>query len=267
MENSLSTVNYSQTWRLINWKIAHRALPTALSLNRMGVYTTPNCHRCGVTDTLEHAMLACPFVDNFWNEIQAYVDKITNKMLTLPTQVKLFGKVKTKNDPLGSRTIDLVNWTLTLTRWAIYKSAVNYRVRSLTIQLDTLFRAMVKSHLRFQFKLYRSPSLISLHWLPVTHRIEFKIAMLVHKCIYGVAPQYLLDLIKINESSRYQLRSHRNILLLDNTYRTKKTLGDRAFENVAPEVWNRLPLEIRQCQSLNTFKVLLKTHLFKLAFY
>ena len=112
-----------------------------------------------------------------------------------------------------------------------------------------------------------TPSLISLHWLPVTHRIEFKIAMLVQKCIYGVSPQYLLDLIKINESSRYQLRSHRAILLLDNTYRTKKTLGGRAFENVVPKVWNRLPLEIRQCQSLNTFKVLLKTHLFKLAFY
>ena len=51
------------------------------------------------------------------------------------------------------------------------------------------------------------------------------------------------------------------------TYKPKKTLGDRVFENVAPKVWNRLPLEIRQCQSLNTFKVLLKTHLFKLAFY
>ena len=91
--------------------------------------------------------------------------------------------------------------------------------------------------------------------------------MLVHKCIYGVAPQYLLDLIKIKESLRYQLRSYRGILRMDNTYRTEKTLGDRAFENAAPKVWNRLPLEIRQCQSLNIFKVLLKTHLFKLAFY
>ena len=111
-------------------------------------------------------------------------------------------------------------------------------------------------------------SLISLHWLPVTHRIEFKIhvAMLVHKCIYGVAPQYLSDLT-IKVSSWYQLRSYQSILLMDNTKRTKKTLADRAFGNVAPKVWNRLPLEIRQCQSLNTFKVLLKTHLFKLAFY
>ena len=52
---------------------------------------------------------------------------------------------------------------------------------------------------------------------------------------------------------------------MDNTYRTRKTLGDRVFaENVASQLWNRLPLEIRQCQSLNTSKVLLKTHLFKL---
>ena len=88
-----------------------------------------------------------------------------------------------------------------------------------------------------------TPSLINLHWLPVTHRIEFKIAMLVHKYIYGVSPQYLLDLIKIKESSQYQLRSYRAY----NAYRTKKTLGDRAFENVVPKVWNRLPLEVRQC--------------------
>ena len=108
-----------------------------------------------------------------------------------------------------------------------------------------------------------TPSLINLHWLPVTHRIEFKIAMLVHKYIYGVSPQYLLDLIKIKESSQYQLRSYRAY----NAYRTKKTLGDMAFENVLPKVCNRLPLEIRQCQSLNTFKVLLKTHLSKLVFY
>jgi len=115
-----------------------------------------------------------------------------------------------------------------------------------------------------------TPSLINLHWLPVTHRIEFKIAMLhvAHKCIYSVSPQYLFILINIKMNLRYQLRSCQGILLMDNTYRTKKTLEDRAFENVTPKVWNRLPLEIRQCQSVHTFKVLLKTHLFKYsAFY
>ena len=55
-----------------------------------------------------------------------------------------------------------------------------------------------------------------------------------------------LPFVKV--SSQYQLRSYWGILLMDNTYRTKKTLRDRAFENVVPKVWNRLPLEIRQCQ-------------------
>ena len=140
----------------VNWKIAHRVLPTALSLNRIGVYPTPNCHRCGATDNLEHAILECPTVDNFWNQIQAYVDKINDQKLTLTTQVKLFGKVKTKNDPLGPRAIDLDNWTLTLARWAIYKSAVNYRLKDLTFSPEALFTALVRSHLRFQYKLYKS---------------------------------------------------------------------------------------------------------------
>lgn len=140
----------------VNWKITHRVLPTALSLNRIGVYATPNCHRCGVTDTIQHAMVDCPIVDKFWNEIQVYVDKITNNMLTLTTHIKLFGRIKRKDDPLGSRTIDLVNWTLTLARWAIHKSAVYYRMQNLSYLPETLFRIMVKLHLLFQFKLYVS---------------------------------------------------------------------------------------------------------------
>ena len=33
----------------VNCKIAHRILPTALSLYRATVYHTPNCHRCHIT--------------------------------------------------------------------------------------------------------------------------------------------------------------------------------------------------------------------------
>jgi hypothetical protein len=30
-----------------------------------------------------------------------------------------------------------------------------------------------------------------LHWLPVTQRIEFKLALLVYKCLHGIGPDYL----------------------------------------------------------------------------
>ena len=94
-------------------------------------------------------MLECPTVDNLWSQIQAYVDKITDQRLTLNTQVKLFGKVKTKKDPLGPRSIDTVNWTLTLASRAIYKSAVNYR---LTFSPAALFKALVRSHFTFSIQ-------------------------------------------------------------------------------------------------------------------
>ena len=40
-----------------------------------------------------------------------------------------------------------------------------------------------------------TPTLVNLHWLPGTYRVNFKIAMLAHKCIYGNALEYLKDLI------------------------------------------------------------------------
>ena len=35
-----------------------------------------------------------------------------------------------------------------------------------------------------------SATLKSLHWLPVKQRIDFKISVLVYKCLNGVTPQY-----------------------------------------------------------------------------
>ena len=39
-------------------------------------------------------------------------------------------------------------------------------------------------------------SLRSLHWLSVEKRITFKLLILAFKCNKGVAPQYLLDIVK-----------------------------------------------------------------------
>ena len=84
----------------VNWKIAHRVLPTALSLNKTGVHANPNCHRCGTTDTLEHALLDCPTVVNFWSKIQEYIDKITDHKLSVSTKIKILGRCKKENDNL-----------------------------------------------------------------------------------------------------------------------------------------------------------------------
>ena len=91
-----------------------------------------------------------------------------------------------------------------------------------------------------------TPTLVNLHWLPVTYRVNFKIAMLAHKCIYGNAPEYLKDLIKVKSTTRYNLRSDGEMLLEDYSARSKKTLGDRTFKVAAPRIWNILPKDIRK---------------------
>jgi hypothetical protein len=42
---------------------------------------------------------------------------------------------------------------------------------------------------------------------------------------------------------------------------------DRAFISAAPNLWNSLPNDIRSAKTVDHFKKLVKTHLFKIAFY
>ena len=42
--------------------------------------------------------------------------------------------------------------------------------------------------------------------------------------------------------------------------------GERSFEKVGPKLWNELPLDIKTHDSIDSFKIALKTYLFKEAF-
>ena len=86
-----------------------------------------------------------------------------------------------------------------------------------------------------------TPTLVNLQY-----RVSFKIAMLAHKCIYGNAPEYPKDLIKVKITTRYNLRSEGEMLLEDYSARSKKTLRDRTFKIAAPRIWNILPKDIRK---------------------
>jgi len=46
-----------------------------------------------------------------------------------------------------------------------------------------------------------TPVLKSLHWLPVCFRIEFKVILVVYKCLNGLWPSYLSDLLLYHFSS------------------------------------------------------------------
>ncbi|KAL6455414.1 hypothetical protein MHYP_G00361580 [Metynnis hypsauchen] len=109
-----------------------------------------------------------------------------------------------------------------------------------------------------------TPILASLHWLPVRFRIDFKILLFVFKCLHGLAPLYLSDLLHLYAPSRSLRSADLSLLAVPKTKR--KLRGDRAFSVAAPKLWNDLPLHIRQADSLSAFKSSLKSHFFSLAF-
>ena len=111
-----------------------------------------------------------------------------------------------------------------------------------------------------------TPLLHDLHWLPVKFRIDFKVLSLTYKSIHGQAPQYLSDLIKIKEQSRYNLRSSSELRLALPATKFLSTLGSRSFTAAAPHLWNSLPIDIRNSPSHESFKAKLKTFLFRKAF-
>ena len=97
-----------------------------------------------------------------------------------------------------------------------------------------------------------------LHWLPVVIRIQHKALVIVFKAYHSATPQYLADLIKKHRPVR-KLRFSHNPNLLEEPKYTEEKFGFVA----RPRFWNRLPAELREISSLDTFKKHLKTHLFQ----
>ena len=122
-----------------------------------------------------------------------------------------------------------------------------------------VFRARKSEHI--------TPILKELHWLPVDYRIQFKVLLLTFKSLYGSAPKYLCDLISWYEPKR-NLRSASLFQLAETYVRgSKASFRGRAFQHCAPALWNRLPLHVRSCKTIVSFKSSLKTFLFNEAFY
>ena len=106
-----------------------------------------------------------------------------------------------------------------------------------------------------------TPALVTLHWLPVKYRIEFKTLLIVFKGLHGKAPTYIQEMITPSKSKRYSIRSNEERVLKVPKFK-HDTFGKRAFAVYGPLAWNCLPKEIRLCNEIEAFKRNLKAHLF-----
>ena len=104
-----------------------------------------------------------------------------------------------------------------------------------------------------------SPVLHKLHWLPVSSRIEFKIATLTFKVLKFQQPAYIYDLIAPYIPPRSLRFSNKNLLIVPDI---RSEMGCRSFSYASPSIWNSLPQNIRSSDSLSAFCGLLKTFLY-----
>jgi len=118
---------------------------------------------------------------------------------------------------------------------------------------------------QFSFFLLSSPLLLKLrsHHAKVGQRTDYKLAVLVYRCLHGTAPPYLAsDFRRVADlGTRRRLCSASTPALVVPPSRLS-TVGDRAFPVAAARMWNSLPDFVTASMSLPMFKRHPKTVLF-----
>ena len=104
------------------------------------------------------------------------------------------------------------------------------------------------------------PILKRLHWLPVKFRIHFKKCAITFRTLKENQPA---DLLVWPKCTKYLRSTYSNRFVIP---RIKTKTGSRAFSISGPALWNALPVPIRNAKTILTFRKLLKSHLFDLAF-
>lgn len=107
-----------------------------------------------------------------------------------------------------------------------------------------------------------TPVLQSLHWLPISHRVQFKVLVTIHKALHSdTAPSYISELCVLHKPSR-QLRSSTDHWRL-HVPKASNQYGSRSLQVRGAQLWNNLPAEMRALSSQTVFRKRLKTVLFK----
>ena len=129
-------------------------------------------------------------------------------------------------------------------------------IRKLQLVQNTAARVVNLSRRRDHIK----PILKSLHWLPVKERITVKLATTVFKVLSCSEPPYLRELLNDYNPTRRLRSSHKQLLTVPACH---TSIASRAFSVSAPVLWNSIDLDLKQSDSVASFKRNIKTRLFE----
>src|SRR6267154_1038551 len=105
-----------------------------------------------------------------------------------------------------------------------------HSIRRLQLVQNSLARVVVRSSRRFH---PITPVLRSLHWLPISSRINYKIASITFKTFLNQQPAYLHHLLTPYFPTRSLRSSDKHLLVVPST---KLVQSHRSFLHAAPTV-------------------------------
>ena len=109
-----------------------------------------------------------------------------------------------------------------------------------------------------------TPVLSDLHWLPVRHRISFKIATVTFRVLQFQQSAYLASFIPKYVPVQ-ALRSSSSLSLCVPPRKTTMATS-KSFSSVASNIWNALPNHVSSISTLPAFRRALKHHLYLLVY-
>ena len=92
--------------------------------------------------------------------------------------------------PFPLRFCSIFLWACHVIYWALRKYGSH---RQYTRQLQSVFNAAARLVFSTRKSEHVTPLLQELHWLKVPERIQFRLCVLVHRCLHGNAPPYLAE--------------------------------------------------------------------------
>ena len=144
---------------------------------------------------------------------------------------------------------------------ALYMNLTQTRVKKLGSILNSCIRFIYSIKDR---RVDLIPYYNKAHILKIKQRIYFKVCLLSYKVMNGLAPDYLKDLVEIDNHHQGNTRGRPagDNLRMKLPKLCKDKASERRFSVYAPEAWNLLPFCIRSITNVEQFKKQLKTHIF-----
>jgi len=105
-----------------------------------------------------------------------------------------------------------------------------------------------------------TPLFNELNWLPLQSRITYHVALLVFKIHNDLAPNYLNTVLLFTSNSRYELRSESRCHLAQP--KKKSYYSNLTLQSLSTPIWNNIPEHMKSAITMNTFKSMLKKHIF-----